>query len=151
MCAARTAHRRPLRLFGTQGGWLPITCTSKPNEVLPALLKRLGIASPLLIGHSDGATIALLHAARHPVNACVAIAPHAFVEEVSIHSIEQARDSFLAGTGLRTRLARHHRDVDNAFWQWNDIWLSPDFRPFDIRPDCGAITAPLLSDARARR
>jgi pimeloyl-ACP methyl ester carboxylesterase len=63
---------------------------------------------------------------------------------VSIRSIEKARDNFLASNGLRAKLARHHRDVDNAFWQWNDIWLSPEFRAFDIRHECGAITAPLL-------
>lgn len=115
------------------------------ERVLPALLKTLGVSHPLLVGHSDGATIALIHAAHHPVNACVAMAPHTFVEDITIQSIKQARDSFLASdAALRTRLARHHRDVDNAFWQWNDVWLSKAFRHFDIRPGCAAITAPLL-------
>ena len=117
-------------------------------EVLPALLQRLGIERPVLVGHSDGATIALLHASRHPVTACVAMAPHVFVEDVSIASITQAREAFEAapgqGPGLRERLARHHRDVDNAFWQWNDVWLSPAFRAFDIRRECAAIAAPLM-------
>lgn len=113
------------------------------DNALPALLQALGVQAPVLIGHSDGATIALLHAARHPVTACVAMAPHVFVESVSIRSIEGARNAYLQGP-LRERLARHHSDVDNAFWQWNDVWLSPPFLAFDIRRECAAITAPLL-------
>jgi len=117
-------------------------------EVLPLLLDRLGIREPLLVGHSDGASIALLHASRHAVAGCVAIAPHAFVEDVSIRSIAQARDQYQAThddpRGLRQRLARYHRDVDNAFWQWNDVWLSPAFRDFDILDACADVRAPLL-------
>lgn len=120
--------------------------------VLPRLLQRLHIDSPVLVGHSDGATIALLYAASHPVTACVAIAPHVTVEDVALQAIAQARDQYLAtppatepGKGLRQRLARYHADVDNAFWQWNDVWLSPAFRRFDIRPDCQRITAPVLA------
>jgi pimeloyl-ACP methyl ester carboxylesterase len=117
-------------------------------EVLPQLLARLGLHKPLLVGHSDGASIALLHASRHDVAGCVAMAPHAFVEDVSVNSIAQAREQYLAAPedprGLRQRLARYHRDVDNAFWQWNDIWLSPAFRAFDILPDCSQIHAPLM-------
>ncbi|MBH1965619.1 MAG: alpha/beta hydrolase [Comamonadaceae bacterium] len=113
-------------------------------EVLPSLLKKLGVERPVLLGHSDGATIALLHAARNAVSACVVLAPHLFVEDVSVKSIEEARDAFEA-TNLRERLSRYHRDVDVAFWQWNDIWLSPDFRHFDIREECKSIEAPLLA------
>ncbi|MBL0423191.1 alpha/beta hydrolase [Ramlibacter sp. AW1] len=113
-------------------------------EVLPALLARLGLQSPVLVGHSDGGSIALIHAAEHPVAACVALAPHVIVEDVSVRSIEQARDAFLGGD-LRERLGRFHRDVDGAFWQWNDIWLSREFRDFDIRPLCRRITAPVLA------
>ena len=117
------------------------------HDVLPALLDTLRIEAPVLVGHSDGASIALLHASRHPVSACVAMAPHVFVEELSIRSIEQAKAAYLepGGQGLRTRLARHHDDVDNAFWQWNDIWLDPAFRNFDIRGDCRHIQAPVLA------
>jgi pimeloyl-ACP methyl ester carboxylesterase len=113
-------------------------------EVLPALLEALGVRTPVLLGHSDGGSIALLHAARHPVAACVVMAPHVIVEDVSVRSITQAREAFETGD-LRTRLARFHSDVDGAFWQWNDIWLSPAFRGFDIRPECRRILAPLLA------
>lgn len=118
------------------------------HEVLPALLDALHITRPVLVGHSDGATIALLHAARHEASACVAIAPHVFVEAMSLHAIDQARQLYEAvpeaAGGLRQRLARHHRDVDNAFRQWNDVWLSEAFRSFDIREELGSIVAPLL-------
>lgn len=110
---------------------------------LPALLEVLGIQKPVLVGHSDGATIALIHAAHHPVTACVAMAPHAFVEAVALDSITQARQAYET-QGLRERLSRYHRDVDNAFWQWNDVWLSEAFRSFDIRQECRAIRTPLM-------
>lgn len=113
-------------------------------EVLPGLLAALGLQEPVLLGHSDGGSIALLHASRFPVAACVVMAPHVIVEEVSVRSIEQARAAYESG-GLRERLARYHADVDGAFWQWNDIWLSPGFRAFDIRQDCRRIAAPVLA------
>lgn len=113
-------------------------------EVLPALLEALGVSRPVLLGHSDGGSIALLHASRHPVQACMVMAPHVMVEDVSIRSIEQARVAYESG-GLRERLARYHADVDTAFWQWNDVWLSPGFRSFDIRADCRRIAAPVLA------
>jgi pimeloyl-ACP methyl ester carboxylesterase len=113
-------------------------------EVLPALLGVLNIEQPVLLGHSDGASIALLHASRHPVSAAVVMAPHLMVEDIAVQAITQATTAFESG-GLRDRLARHHADVDSAFWQWNDVWLSPGFRSFDIRPDCRRIRAPLLA------
>ncbi|WP_066270992.1 alpha/beta fold hydrolase [Hydrogenophaga palleronii] len=114
-------------------------------QVLPALLKQLGISNPVLVGHSDGATIALLHASRHAVAGCVVMAPHVFVEDIALQAIAQAKALYEAEPSpLRPRLAKYHHDVDNAFWQWNDVWLSPDFRAFDIRNECRRITAPLL-------
>ena len=113
------------------------------DQVLPALLARLGIASQVLLGHSDGATIALLYASQHPTAACIAMAPHVLVEAVALRAITQARAEFESGD-LRRKLARHHADVDGAFWQWNDVWLSDAFANFDIRPECSRITAPLL-------
>ena len=123
-------------------------------RVLPLLLDQLGLQRPVLVGHSDGASIALLHASRHPVSACVVMAPHVFIEDIALRSIAAARDLYCASSspghapqdkGLRARLARFHADVDNAFWQWNDVWLSDAFRTFDIRPECSRIQAPLLA------
>lgn len=116
-------------------------------QVLPALLQEAGLHSPVLVGHSDGATIALLHASRHPVTACIAIAPHVTVEGMAIEAIAHVKAMFQEPSstqGLRQRLAKHHADVDNAFWQWNDVWLSQPFSLFDIRTDCQHIEAPLL-------
>lgn len=113
-------------------------------EVLPALLQALALKAPVLLGHSDGGSIALLHASRFPLAAAVVMAPHVMVETVSIGAIEQAREAFQTGA-LRQRLGAYHQDVDGAFWQWNDAWLDPAFRGFDIRGDCRRITAPVLA------
>ena len=113
--------------------------------VLPALLTHVGIERPVLVGHSDGASIALIHAsAGHPVAGVVAIAPHVFVEDVSIAGIETARDAYVSGD-LRTRLARHHDDVDATFRGWNDVWLSEAFRSWTIESLLPGITAPVLA------
>jgi len=128
-----------------QGRLLPDYMHHEAFDVLPALRTRLGIdRAPVLLGHSDGGSIALLHASRYPVAACIVMAPHVVVEEVSLASIGQARTAFESGD-LGPRLARYHADVDCAFWQWNDAWLNPAFRGFDIRPECQQITAPLLA------
>jgi pimeloyl-ACP methyl ester carboxylesterase len=113
-------------------------------DVLPELLVRLGIETPVLLGHSDGGTISLIHAAHFAVRACIVMAPHVIVEDVSVRSIEEARTAYET-TDLRSRLSRYHDDVDVAFWQWNDIWLSPEFREFDIRAECRRIHAPVLA------
>ena len=117
--------------------------------VLPALLQALGLHQPVLLGHSDGGTIALLHASRHAVAACIAMAPHVMVEPICVEVIARLAAEYTATAhepkGLRARLSRYHRDVDCAFWQWNDVWLSDAFRSFDIRPQCRSITAPLLA------
>jgi pimeloyl-ACP methyl ester carboxylesterase len=113
-------------------------------EVLPSLLKDWGVENPVLIGHSDGATIALLHAARFSVKGCVVMAPHLMVEEMTISAIKGAKQAFEEGD-LRQKLRKHHADVDCAFWQWNDVWLSPAFQSFDIRKDCATIAAPVLA------
>jgi pimeloyl-ACP methyl ester carboxylesterase len=115
-------------------------------EVLPALLTRLGLARPWLFGHSDGASIALLHASRAGADLAgvVAMAPHVMVEDVSLDAIRAARHAYLDGP-LRARLAPYHQDVDSAFWGWNDVWLSPAFRRWDMRARLAHITAPLLA------
>ena len=116
-------------------------------EVLPALLQTLGVGeTPWLVGHSDGGSIALLHAARFPqaVAGLVVLAPHLFVEDVAVASIERTREAF-RGTDLPQRLARHHDDVDSAFWGWNHIWLDPAFRAWNIEAEVGAIECPVLA------
>ncbi len=113
-------------------------------QVLPDLLHALNLKNPVLLGHSDGGTIALLHAARHPLSACIVMAPHVMVQEVSLAAIKASRDAFVSG-GLRERLARFHAHVDTAFWQWNDVWLSPTFRSFDIRQECTRIACDVLA------
>jgi pimeloyl-ACP methyl ester carboxylesterase len=112
-------------------------------EVLPALLDALGIEDPILVGHSDGASIALIHAASRPVRAVVAMAPHVFVEAPCLAEIREARSAYERGR-LRERMARHHRDPDAAFYGWNDVWLHPDFPRWSIEDVLGAITCPLL-------
>ena len=116
------------------------------REVLPALLDALGIERALLFGHSDGGSIALLAAAALPgrIDAVVAVAPHCFVEPISVQSIAAARRAYLEDD-LRERLARYHDDVDSAFWGWNDVWLDPAFRDWNIEPELDAIRCPLLA------
>lgn len=120
------------------------------HEVLPALLAALGIGAgprkPWLLGHSDGGSIALLYAAAHPgaLAGAVVMAPHTHVEDLSVASIEQARQAYLH-TDLRQRLARHHADPDSAFWGWNRIWLDPAFRTWNIEAELQRIRCPLLA------
>jgi pimeloyl-ACP methyl ester carboxylesterase len=127
------------------GRLLPDYMHHEAWEVLPALLAACGIDKPpVLLGHSDGASIALLYASRHPTTACIAMAPHLFVEDISLQSIAAARVAFET-TDLRSKLARFHADVDCAFWQWNDVWLSEAFRSFNITSHCAQISCPLLA------
>ncbi len=124
--------------------WAPDFMHVQAYEVLPALLARLGIDRPWLFGHSDGGSIALLHASRFPTAGVVAVAPHLFVEEVSIASIEKARVAFEGGD-LRRGLAKYHDDPDSAFRGWNDAWLSPAFRAWNIEAEIAAIACPVLA------
>ena len=112
--------------------------------VLPALLRRLEIESPLLIGHSDGGSIALLYAARYPARAVVAMAPHVFVEDVTLAGVRAARAAWEAGA-LRGGLAKLHDDPHGAFFGWNDAWLAPDFRHWNIESELPAIRCPVLA------
>ncbi|MDP4909755.1 MAG: alpha/beta hydrolase, partial [Burkholderiaceae bacterium] len=116
------------------------------TDILPALLQALNIKRPWLFGHSDGGSIALLFAAHFPdvLAGAIVIAPHVFVEEISVASIRIAREAYLQH-GLREKLARYHADVDSAFFGWNDVWLSPAFRSWDITPQLTAIRCPLLA------
>ena len=112
-------------------------------EVLPGVLRALGASEPILVGHSDGATIALIHAAAHPVRAVVAMAPHVFVEGMCLDEIRAVKELYEAG-GLRDRMARHHSDPDAAFYGWNDVWLDPGFRDWDIRDVLPRVACPVL-------
>ena len=115
-------------------------------DVLPVVLERLGVAGPWLFGHSDGGSIALLAAAHFPDRfaGAVVMAPHIFVEEVSLANIRIARAAYREH-GLRARLARYHDDVDSAFYGWNDVWLDPAFRAWNIEAEIAKITCPLLA------
>jgi len=113
-------------------------------EVLPALFAATGIDRPWLFGHSDGASIALLYAARHAVTGLVVVAPHIFTEDSGIARIAATREAY-ESTDLRTRLARYHADVDSAFRGWNDVWLDPAFRAFNIEPELAGIDCPVLA------
>ncbi len=125
--------------------WAPDFMHRQAHEVLPALLRALRVDTPpWLFGHSDGGSIALLHAASFPVAGVIAMAPHILVEDLSVASIEQARIAYET-TSLRERLAKYHDDPDSAFWGWNRIWLHPDFRGWSIEQDIGNIRCPLLA------
>jgi pimeloyl-ACP methyl ester carboxylesterase len=133
-----------------QEAWGEDFMHQQAHEVLPALLQALSIDTarekPWLFGHSDGGTIALLHAARFVdrVAGAIVLAPHIMVEERSVASIEQARRSYLEGD-LRERLQRYHDDPDSAFWGWNRIWLDFGFRQWTIEAEIGAIGCPVLA------
>jgi pimeloyl-ACP methyl ester carboxylesterase len=115
-------------------------------EFLPELLDRLGVERPILLGHSEGASIALIHAggAGRAVAGVIAMAPHVLVENVCVARIRETRGSYEA-SGLRERLARHHRQPDATFRGWSDIWLDPDFRRWDIREYLPRIACPVLA------
>ena len=116
------------------------------HQVLPAFFSHLGITRPWLFGHSDGASIALLHASRfsEKLSGIVVAAPHIFVEDVTIASIRTAREVYLT-QDLRRKLANYHADADSAFWGWNDVWLDPAFRAWNIEQELNAISCPILA------
>jgi pimeloyl-ACP methyl ester carboxylesterase len=112
---------------------------------LPELLTQLNIEAPILIGHSDGASIALIYAAVHNgVRGLVLLAPHVFVEDLSVKSIAEAKRKFET-TNLPEKLARYHRDPARTFWGWNNIWLHPEFRRWNIEEYLPRITCPILA------
>ena len=116
------------------------------REWLPALFRALDIRRPVLVGHSDGASIALIHGALPATAICgiVAIAPHVFVEDFGLISIRRAKGAYEAGD-LRARLARYHDDVDSAFWGWNRAWLDPAFYAWTIEALLPRIRVPVLA------
>jgi pimeloyl-ACP methyl ester carboxylesterase len=104
-------------------------------DSLPQVLRALRIPAPILVGHSDGASIAFIYAGTgRPVRGIVAMAPHVFVEEQCLKSIVSAKERF-ERTDLAERLGRRHHDARKTFYGWADVWLDPEFRRWDIRRD----------------
>lgn len=131
--------------------WGPDFMHRQARELLPALLQALGLSGPeapplWLFGHSDGGSITLLHAASAcaSLSGAIVLAPHILVEDISVRSIEVARQAYESGP-LRAGLARYHDDPDSAFWGWNRIWLDPAFRDWNITPELAHIHCPVLA------
>ena len=133
----------------SSGAQLPRTTSfmdEEAREVLPRVLDAIGFQRGLLLGHSDGASIATIYAGSvqdHRVRGLVLIAPHFFTEEVGLAEIRRARKSFDSG-GLREKLAPWHADVEVAFRSWNEPWLDPAFAQWDITDALGYIRVPIL-------
>ena len=114
-------------------------------DVLPKLLAAIGFRRGILVGHSDGASIAAIYAGGvqdHRIRAIALIAPHFIVEEISVTSIAEIRTAYETAN-LREKLARWHKDVDNAFYGWNGAWLDPEFRNWDISEYLAYIRVPV--------
>lgn len=115
------------------------------RDLLPKLLEMIGFRRGLLVGHSDGASIAAVYAgshADHRLDGIVLIAPHVIVEDISVSSIAAIKTAYEA-TELRSKLARWHKNVDNAFYGWNGAWLDPGFRAWDITDHLAYIRVPV--------
>ncbi len=131
--SARVTAKRPVDYMHREA------CT-----VLPQLLAKLGIKRPVLIGHSDGASIALIYGGSGlPAAGLILMAPHVFVEDVTVKSIAAAGEAYKT-TDLPKRLARYHDDPDGAFRGWNDIWLDPAFRSWNIEALVPDVRVPML-------
>jgi pimeloyl-ACP methyl ester carboxylesterase len=113
---------------------------------LPALLEQLAIPRPILLGHSDGGSICLIYAAACAASprGLILEAPHVFVEDLTVQSITKIRDAYET-TDLLQKLARHHDHADETFWGWNDIWLDPAFRRWNIEDRLSSIRCPVLA------
>ena len=116
------------------------------TRMLPEILRLLEIDRPVLFGHSDGASIALIYAGavRSGARGLVLEAPHLFVEDLSVASIAATRERYEGG-GLRAKMLRYHRDVDATFYGWNDIWLDAAFRSWNVEEPVRNVTAPVLA------
>jgi pimeloyl-ACP methyl ester carboxylesterase len=116
------------------------------RDVLPKVLDAIGVRRGLLLGHSDGASIAAIYAGSHQdhrVQGVAMIAPHFIVEDISVKSIAEIKEVYET-TELKAKLARWHKDVDNAFYGWNGAWLDPKFRNWDISDYLAYIRVPVL-------
>ena len=130
----KLTEKRPVKFIHHEG-----------EVVLPELLDKLEIARPILLGHSDGGSISLIFAGKYPEwpRALILEAPHVFVEDLSVSSITQAKVNYQT-TDLPHKLSRHHAHADTTFWGWNDIWLDPEFRSWNIEEYLPAIRCPIL-------
>jgi pimeloyl-ACP methyl ester carboxylesterase len=139
---SRNGHGNSDRLLEKR----PVSFMHHEGEVvLPELLAKLRIHQPILLGHSDGGSIALIFAGTYPTvaRALILEAPHVFVEDLTVASIEQAKVTYET-TDLARKLGRYHAHGDATFWGWNDIWLNPDFRSWNIESYLPAIRCPIL-------
>ncbi len=124
----------------------PVSYMHREGEVvLPELLTKLGIVKPVLVGHSDGASIAIIYAGKFPdcVRGLILEAPHVFVEKVSLRGALKAKADY-QNSNLRKKLAKYHQDVDATFWGWNDIWLDPRFCRWNLESYLPQIHCPVL-------
>ena len=128
---------RPLRFMHHEG-----------LNVLPELLEKSGIEACLIVGHSDGGSIGIVYAGGTPalpLRGLITQAAHVFCEDLTLHSIRAARERYLEGD-LREKLKKYHGpNVDAAFWGWNDAWLHPGFRKWNLEAYLGGIRVPLLA------
>lgn len=126
----------------------PIEYLRDEAQILGEILERLSIRETILVGHSDGASIALIYAGRYDdsdLKGIILEAPHVFTEPSMLKSIAQIADVYRT-TDLRDRLAKHHgANTDNAFWGWNDVWLHPDYQAWNIESVLPTIRAPALA------
>ncbi|SNS21020.1 alpha/beta fold hydrolase [Antarctobacter heliothermus] len=121
--------------------------TREAVDVLPQVLEEIGFQRGVLVGHSDGATIAAIYAGSVSdarVRALVLMAPHFFTEEAGLAEIAKAKAGFETGD-LREKMARYHRDPDNAFLGWNDSWLHPDFKDWNVADVIDYLRIPALA------
>ena len=121
------------------------SCTTRARWCCRELLDKLEIERPILLGHSDGGSIALIFAGRYPARprALILEAPHVFVEDLSVASIAAAKVAYET-TNFRAKLGGYHAHVDATFWGWNDIWLDPRFRSWNIESYLESIRCPIL-------
>ena len=112
--------------------------------VLPELLQRVGVRVPVLIGHSDGASIALIHAATHPVAGLILEAPHVFAEDLTVAGVAGIRDRFGHDAQFRDRFGRYHGDAALVVRQWSEVWVSPAFADWTIEALLPQIDCPIL-------
>lgn len=132
-------------------GWSDVSVDPRPLDfvhreavdVLPVLIDRLDADRPILIGHSDGASISLVYAALYEVTALVLLAPHVFVEKDGLEKIRALGHS-AERVALLEKMAKHHRDPAATFRAWNDVWLSPGFMTWNIEDVLSRISCPVL-------